>query len=1037
MRNFSRLIAIAILSGSSLLAHAQNCLETVLTIDSYMGIGGPAFVQWNLYNSSETQIDQGMAQFTTNDPFYDDLLCLAPGCYGIVANVPAIPDNPEALQISLSVNGTDLLLENYSELMGIIAFTFCVSENQDCMPVVATITNTIWPDGAQFACWNLEQGNLPVFQTCNEFNAEGQIVIEQCLLPGCYGVFVDLSTDLFSSALEFDLTVNGQPIDLIGFNNESYPQFEFCVEESVVDEDCPTSIFVGEGECGQYQFEIGSFQPGENVTWYLGENTLENQGHFLPFYQFEESGFQAVCAYYTSDLCPDGTDVCTIVNVDLCEPFCPEAITAIQQDCNSYVFYLADTPSVGVIWNFGDGTTQNGGIEIQHSFEDNGVFIVSATLETPDCPQGITLYYTVVLECGNDPECPTSIEYGSPECGLYNLAIQGAWPNESASVWYVDGVQFATGSSASFSAEAVGCYSIIAVYESDACGVIELSVIICLEQDCNTDPDCPTEIVVNQVDCNSFVFWIPGAPEAEVTWNFGDGVEQAGGAEIGYSFATDNEFMVTAYIDAPGCEQQVMLYTFVNANCGSEGNCPEILEVTNPECGVYVIHVAGSWPNEQNTAWYINGSLLAAGIGSSFEFVPEESGQYIITAQYAGQPCNDQIFLTAVIQFEGCNEDCAIELVPVYLGNGWWEFTAYGNPEEYPMWWTVDGGEPVAATWVYMIQLEPGPHVICATIEPESCPEPVSDCIEVVEEEDDDCTVVMLGMDSYVLQGGPNFIGWNIYDLNDNEVATGSSQYTNDDPFYDFSVCLDDGCYMLVACGGIPFTDSNFDFFIGETAELIWMEYFNEPGECIGMIAYFSVNSDCGDEECTQNEIELTVSGQYDNPNAIDLIELALSLEGVELNGFEIPLSADLNGTSTFCVPDGCYTVEISSAVPILAQFISITATVNGEPVDVEELLQGGTSLEFQVGAGVDCTDGVNDLEAGELFLYPNPARDVLTVQRSSSEVEMLTICDGAGRIVMQQSLNSPIQQVNLNELAPGMYVVRTGNLTHPLLIIR
>ncbi|MFO0362046.1 MAG: hypothetical protein ACK500_09470, partial [Flavobacteriales bacterium] len=811
----------------------------MLTIDSYMEIGGPAFVQWNLYNSSETQIDQGMAQFTANDPFYDDLLCLAPGCYGLVANVPAIPDNPEAFQIALSVNGTELVLEDYSELMGIIAFTFCVSESQNCVPVMATITNTSWPDGAQFACWNLDQNSLPVFQTCDEFNEEGQIILEQCLLPGCYGVFVDLSTDLFSPALEFELTVYGQPIDLIGFNNESYPQFEFCVEESVVDEDCPTSIWVGEGECGQYQFGFGGFQPGENVTWYLGENTLENQGHFLSFYQFEESGSQPVCAYYTSELCPAGAEACVIVDVDLCEPACPEAIQVIQQDCNSYVFYLTNVPPVGVTWNFGDGVTQNAGIEVQHNFESNGVYIVSATLETPDCPQGITLFYTV------------------------------------------------------------------------------------------------------QVDCTAGT------------------------------------------------------------------NCPEILEVVNPECGTYVIHVAGSWPNEENTAWYINGSSLAAGIGSSFEFVPEESGQYTITAQYAGQPCNDQIFLTALIQFDGCSDDCTIELVPVYLGNGWWEFTAYGNPEEYPMWWSVDGGEPAAATWVYMIQLEPGTHVICATIEPESCPEPVSDCIEVVEEGDEDCTVVMLGMDSYVLQGGPNFIGWTIYDINDNAVATGSSEYSNDDPFYDFSVCLDDGCYVLLACGEVPLNEENFDFFLGETAELIFMEPVAEPGECFGMIAYFSVNSDCGEEECTENEIELSIVGQYDNPNVGDLIELALSLDGVELNGFEIPLSADINATSTFCVPDGCYTMEVSSAIPILAQFITISVTVNGEPVDVEQLLQGGTSLEFQVGAGVDCTDGVNDLSEGEFLLYPNPARDILTVQRSSSEIEVLTVFDGAGRVVMQQSLNS------------------------------
>jgi|GEM_PF-3607346 len=930
-------------SSAPVLSKAQSCQNLAMSIESFMGEGGPAFAAWEIVNSEGMGVANGMAQFSNNDPFYETSVCLATGCYTVAVDPPFIPENAGAFLVEFFTLGMQITEIEFSQGEGILTYGFCIANpncpnllevtnptcgvygvhvagnwpmeanvawyindavmasgigsvfeftpeqigcytitaqyaggpcndqvfidteicfegcgsscpdgigytspqcgtvnvevgsqtpgesvlwtwgdgissegghfathtyasggsyvvvaiytsnlctepttyeimvlvescQPECIPVVTTITNVNFPEGPAFACWNLNSEGMSIEVLCEEFTNENPtIIIESCLAPGCYSVFIDLTAEDFGPSIQVSTAVNGLPIDLLGFQNVSYPTYEFCIDETV--NQCPNAIWVGEGECGLFQFEVGSFQPGESVDWFFGNQVVENEGHFIT-HQFELGGPTSVCAFYTSELCPVGIEICTDLVVELCNP-----------------------------------------------------------------------------------------------------------------------------------------------------------------------------------------------------------------------------------------------------------NCPDLLEVSNPSCGVYGVHIAGQWPMESSVAWYINDAIMASWIGPVFEFTPEEQGCNTITAQYAGGPCNDQVFISTEICFEGCGgSDCGLEMTAINLGDGWWEFTAYGNPEIYPMHWQVDDGEEILATWVLMQQFEPGEHTVCGTIFSELCPEPVTDCITIFQQELPACTELAVAMDSFVENGGSNSIVWSLVNQNGVAVETGDHFYPANSPFYDVNLCLEDGCYILTGCGGAAITEENFNLILPEPIELISFEPI-ATNECLGFVAVFALNSNCGVVECTQNLVEVHLSGDYNGFNASDLLDLALSLNGIEVG--EIPaitLAAEVDVEGSFCVPDGCYTVQLNAAAPILANAINIEITINGESIEVWSILGGNTSEEIQIGVGADCVDGLDEQVEQVMQVYPIPATDILTISRQSNQMEIAKLFDCTGRVVMKQGLLSPIQQLDVSGLASGAYFLHVGN---------
>ncbi|MFM7726569.1 MAG: PKD domain-containing protein, partial [Flavobacteriales bacterium] len=206
---------------------------------------------------------------------------------------------------------------------------------------------------------------------------------------------------------------------------------------------------------------------------------------------------------------------------------CPTSLNVSEQSCGNYVFYLAETPVGNVIWDFGDGNTTTGSIEIQHDYADDGVYVVSAIFSGPECPETIMLYATVEVNCGIE-NCPAFIDVESIDCDSYLFSLDGVETGEVA--WdFGDGITENSSVTADHSYAENGVYIITAVYNGPACPMAWTNVLT-VQVNCAPETECPTEIWsgpgancgVMNFEIGSFVqgenvVWYPGDETGAVT----------------------------------------------------------------------------------------------------------------------------------------------------------------------------------------------------------------------------------------------------------------------------------------------------------------------------------------------------------------------------------------------------------------------------------------------------------------------------------------------------------------------------------------
>jgi hypothetical protein len=68
------------------------------------------------------------------------------------------------------------------------------------------------------------------------------------------------------------------------------------------------------------------------------------------------------------------------------------------------------------------------------------------------------------------------------------------------------------------------------------------------------------------------------------------------------------------------------------------------------------------------------------------------------------------------------------------------------------------------------------------------------------------------------------------------------------------------------------------------------------------------------------------------------------------------------------------------------------------------------------------------------LQVYPVPAKDVITVERNTSDITEATITDMQGKVLMRVRLTQSRQEIDIASLAKGMYVLKAGNETVTIL---
>lgn len=81
---------------------------------------------------------------------------------------------------------------------------------------------------------------------------------------------------------------------------------------------------------------------------------------------------------------------------------------------------------------------------------------------------------------------------------------------------------------------------------------------------------------------------------------------------------------------------------------------------------------------------------------------------------------------------------------------------------------------------------------------------------------------------------------------------------------------------------------------------------------------------------------------------------------------------------------------------------------------------------------------GAQDFAIASLVLYPNPVRNIFTVN-SSARIDGIQVFDSLGRIVKSTTAHSETVEVDANDLVQGVYLVKitSGNVSKTVSIVK
>ena len=390
---------------------------------------------------------------------------------------------------------------------------------------------------------------------------------------------------------------------------------------------------------------------------------------------------------------------------------CPEAIEYIASEGCTGIFEIASfVEGENVVWQFNDGSEpETGGHFITHEFPGAGVYVVNAFYASNDCPNGVELTGTVVIEgCGPMEDCTLELESYTMDGMWYEFQAVGM-PEDATYQWYYNDllVEGATGST----------------FEGG--GDFNPYWWVCVEAVSANCPDgqeacfynmggsgCPDSLAVTQMEnpcAFLFSFENDGAPAVEIQWYVDGGlIETTSGLAFDYAFDAGVHTVQAMYQSLSCTEAWYDAVVEVPESCGSSDACQIQLEHFSPECNQFVVE-AFNYPENATLWWTLDGEPFDNGT-NIVELSINDMECHVIAVGFETPDCPQWVMAEVQLCPEECGGSCDVEIIADELADGIYLFTAIDNAtglplEGEPMWMFGGGmpgspiGNPVTWTW--------------------------------------------------------------------------------------------------------------------------------------------------------------------------------------------------------------------------------------------------------------------------------------------------------------------------------------------------
>ena len=705
---------------------------------------------------------------------------------------------------------------------------------------------------------------------------------------------------------------------------------------------CPTGIFAVDNGC-EWGFEVSNFQPGEAATWTFGDDFV-NGGHYAE-YTFAGDGIYPVTVSFTSDYCPEGVTLETLVEVEGCsEPECNLELVVETVDSGQVIMVIPTGYPEGVelIYALNGEVFQEGGLAATLPFGiGENPWQVCVQYISDDCPEGV-----VACTGSEDYEngCPQEIWVGGAGCE-YVLSICDYTPGEEVYWLFSDGTS-AEGHFTWHTFPEDGEYQAIAYYVSPTCpDTVELSTQVIVE---GCGP-CALEIVVADGSPEAG-FWLleaEGAPEgAVIEWFNEEGAVISDSPELYF----EGSGTVCAAYETPDCPLGVEVCIELEV---AAPDCEVQLELTELGlCGQYLAEYEGE-PGPGDVEWFIDGVLMQSG-GGAFDFSVDSAEVATLCVVATGEACPEGEEVCIEVENAGC-DPCLTEEEAELMS---WPVDEEApclvslllemmQPDGYSIFWEFGDGITTtnAYLWTEHQYAESGTYEVCATVFSPGCPEGATWCIEVVVEGcDSDCEPVVVTVEP---NGASGFYFWTGY----------GDEWSEDDMFsipggsaepLELGLCLTDGCYVMDFAGSAD-SDPAGDLIISVSDEDGWIEWENPPfvdenGWQVIQFGVGEVGCDLDPELCTL-EIEAvqeadgswTLTAVTESDEDVDF--LWVLSDGSALNGATVNHTF-VDGVTYFTA---CVSALFPECEEVLSACIDLENGSSDDCVEVEVELEGET----------------------------------------------------------------------------------------------